>query len=346
MTYKEIIENNSINPEISAKWWTKYAFHYTDITNAISILNSGFLYSRKNANAMGLMQCDNASRQVIEMTRGEATSYVRFYFRPKTPTQYYNEGFKHAQLRYDGDLMANMPVPVFFLFDLEKLLSYPETKFSQSPQSGSGSTLYNTPEDFSTFNFAKIYGDGPLSGDDKRFRHAEIVYPDSFDISRCLMLILCRNDIEKLTLLNYLKSVDDKTYYKYKDMIKVHSKDVYMNNGLFVTDCKYHKGIATVMFSDTSPKRIYTQSQAGKLGIDKEKLNPVSARAEFDWMGTKKTSMYHEAVSFQLKYTDPKSIFFKNLEPYPNSKYLRIKLYMEEMLVCFFEQSLSDSEVL
>ena len=346
MTYREIIENNSNNPSIATRWWTKYAFHYTDITNVIGILKSGFLYSRKDANEMGLMRCDNASRQVIEMTRNETISFVRFYFRPKTPTQFYNEGFKHADLRYDGDLHANVPVPVFLLFDLEKLLSYPETKFSQTQQSGTGSPLYDTPEDFKQFNFEKIYSEGKISGDDKKYRHAEIVFPNSFEIDRCIVHILCRNSIEKVTLLNFLKNENKPAYYKYKGIIKVPNKDVFMNNGLFVTDCIYHKDAANIVFSDTSAKEDYIRYQTEKLGRDRDSLKPVSARAEFDWVGSKKPLVYHEEVSIQLNYTTYNSIFFKNLEHVKDSKLLRIKVYIEDMLVCYFEQTLSESEML
>ena len=87
MTFHEIIQNNTNDPGIAIRWWTRFAFHYTDITNAVNILTTRFLYSRKHAKEIGLMKSDNASRQVIEMTHAETMSYVRFYYRPKTPTQ-------------------------------------------------------------------------------------------------------------------------------------------------------------------------------------------------------------------------------------------------------------------
>lgn len=347
MTYKEIIDRNANDPDIKIRWWARYAFHYTDITNALGILTSGFLYSRKNANSMGLMKCDNASRQVIEMTRNETTSFVRFYFRPKTPTQYYNEGYKHPSLRYDGDPKANVPVPVFFLFDLEKLLGFPETQFSETPQSGSGSPLHNTPEEFAAFDFKKIYSDGRMSGDEKRYRHAEILFPNSFDISKCPVHILCRNNIEKTTLLNLLKNEDITAFHKYKERIKVPSRDVFMNNGLYVTDCAYHKDKVSLTFSDTYEKHSYISYQANKLGIEQESLKPVEARAEFDWMGSaKKVSLYHDEVSLELNYCLPNMIVFTNLENIKDSKQLRIKVYIEDMLVCFSEHSLAESEML
>lgn len=100
---------------------------------------------------------DNASRQVIDMTNISVLSNVRFYFRPLTPTQYFNEGYKHPALRYDNDSKANVPVPIFFLFDLAKLLSFKGVKFSERRQAGRGADLCEGVEEFSKFDFKKIY---------------------------------------------------------------------------------------------------------------------------------------------------------------------------------------------
>ena len=87
------------------------------------------------------MENDNASKQVIDITEVRTTSYARFYFRPLTPTQYYNEGYKHMQLRYSGDQNANIPVPVFMAFDLESLLKKERMLFSPLSQAGYGTSF-------------------------------------------------------------------------------------------------------------------------------------------------------------------------------------------------------------
>lgn len=79
MEYSEIISNNRKNNS-SISWWPLYAYHYTNITNAVSILELGRLYSRANAEDLGIMSNDNASRQVIDMTNSDAKQSVRFYF--------------------------------------------------------------------------------------------------------------------------------------------------------------------------------------------------------------------------------------------------------------------------
>ena len=97
MNYRDIIHNNCNQSKVS--WWPKYAYHFTDVRNAVNILRTGTLYSRIEADERKLMVNDNASKQVIDMTHAAALSNVRFYFRPLTPTQYYNEGYKHRLLR-------------------------------------------------------------------------------------------------------------------------------------------------------------------------------------------------------------------------------------------------------
>ena len=189
MEYIDVISENC-EKHSAVSWWPKFAYHYTDVTNAVSILDTGYLYSRSDATNLKVMKNDNASRQVIDMTRLDVVSKVRFYFRPLTPTQYYNEGYKHPALRYDGDSYANVPVPVFLLFDLETLLSLPGVQFSETSQAGYGAKMYSGVEAFSKLNFDKIYSN-KLSDLEttKQYRHAEIVHPKSMQIDSCIIRI-------------------------------------------------------------------------------------------------------------------------------------------------------------
>lgn len=183
MSYKDIIlKNEEYAP---ARWWPHYAYHYTDISNAVSILESGMLYSRLRAEELHVMMNDNASRQVIDMTAQKTASYVRFYFRPLTPTQYHNEGFKHRDLRYDGDPNANVPVPIFFFFHLEQLLSDPNTCFSEGSEAGGGVPVLKGEDAFANLDFEMIYRNGPYISQDSEnrkregsLRQSEILYPD------------------------------------------------------------------------------------------------------------------------------------------------------------------------
>ena len=344
MDYREIIKDNCENHS-KVSWWPRFAFHYTDVKNAVSILSSGYLYSRTNAQKSGLMHNDNASRQVIDMTMTEAAANVRFYFRPLTPTQYHNEGYKHPSLRYDGDNKANVPVPVFFVFNLEKLLNMADTKFSQLAQSGYGSQLYHTADDFAKFNFDKIYNNEYDENwqENQKYRHAEILYPNKFEINSCIAAILCRNEIEWTTLHNLLKHENPAQYYRYRSMIKLCRQNMFENNGLFVTQCQLHDNTISFEFSNTPNKVRHSCNEMRKNGLTS--LDPVQVRIVLIW--TNRKGVCHKTtIDTQIDYLAPKTLTFTNLPDIPAAKTICIKLYFENDLMCCMEQSLADAEVI
>lgn len=338
MKYEEIIKNNCEKYSKIA-WWPNYAFHCTDVRNAVSILDLERLFSRQFANLLGVMQNDNASRQVIDMTRSDTTAHVRFYFRPHTPTQYYNEGFKHSALRYDNDPMANMPVPVFFVFDLAKLLKMPGVQFSERGQAGYGSILHQGEEAFEKLNFEKIYDNGFSSKEDLAYRHAEILYPNSFDINTCLKAIVCRNHIERITLLNLLKNKNVKAYKKYSNKIQLRS-DMFENNGLFIRDYQYYGNNMSFHFSDTLQKKRYIERMMKKNNV--EKLDPVEALIKIYWV--KDNEILHMSeVEFQIDYLNQTSVSF--IIPDKNADSMLSIVYFEEKEMCVVEQTLVESEL-
>lgn len=343
MTFSEIIQNNC-DKHSPVSWWPKFAFHYTDVTNAVSILSSGFLYSRTDATNLHIMKNDNASRQVIDMTSPDVVSRVRFYFRPLTPTQYYNEGYKHSKIRYDGDPNANTPVPIFFLFDLDKVLTLPDVSFSETSQAGHGSTLLSGADNFSNLNFDAIYSSGYENFDEtKIYRHAEIVHSGSMEIAPYLNTILCRNSIERVTLLNLLKEKDPLAYRKYCDRIKVYKKNTFENNGLFVSDCLYHENTISISFSDFYAQKYYARRMMDRFGIDS--LDPVEVRIEIDWFNSRANVSHREIKSF-VDYIDPKTINITNLPEYSKAGEIGVKVYLDEKLVCYVRQSLDSEEVI
>ncbi len=341
MTYREIIQNNC-KSVASVQWWPLYAFHYTDVTNAIGILKEDTIYSRLDATQKRLMSNDNASRQVIDMTFSGAISRVRFYFRPLTPTQYHNEGYKHYRLRYCGDSNANVPVPVFFLFDLETLLKMEETCFSEKSLAGAGIDLCKGEESFSKLNFSQIYKVGPMedSEAEKKYRHAEIVYPGAFNIENSLRYIVCRNDIERGTLLNLLRRESPKAFLKYKDIVIV-QPDCYEYNGLYVDQSYFHDDRVVVAFSNTAKKRQYTQ---------KNKTNPseqllLSAEAEFEWMHSSNLIL-RQGCKFQIDYENSGQMTFTNLKKPNGATALYMKMLIEKKMVCYVCWQLADSALL
>lgn len=305
MTFSEIISRNYLVAPV--KWWTKFAFHYTDISNALSILQSETLYSRLYAQEEHLMKNDNASYQVIDMTASNAQSYVRFYFRPLTPTQYYNEGYKHPQLRYCNDPNANVPIPIFFAFNLEKLLSDPKVKFSETSQAGHGSIMRSGELEFEKLSFDKIYSDGYVDDEIKKYRHAELLYPNSYSINNSLEAILCRNEFEQSMLLSLLRNANEKLFYKYKSLIKVCREKMFEKNGLFIQDIHLDGNKISFSFADTYEKQRYTNTMLQKNEI--KALEPVKMLFTFEWRNARQT-LKKASIESTLDYQKTGGIVF------------------------------------
>lgn len=342
MDYVDIIRDNCENHS-PVSWWPKFAFHYTDVTNAVSILSSGYLYSRADATHLRVMRNDNASRQVIDMTNLNTVSKVRFYFRPLTPTQYYNEGYKHSALRYDGDEKANVPVPIFLLFDLEKLLSLPGVEFSETSQAGYGSKGYSGVENFSKLNFDYIYDN---SYDNftvtKNYRHAEIVHPNSMAIESCISNILCRNSLEQTTLLNMLRKENPLAFARYKNIIKVYKRDTFENNGLFLTNCSYHDNTISISFSDNYSSIRYIERMMDKNGI--RELKPIKVRVWLKWFNSKSV-IRQESLEVSVNVIRHGIITIKRLPNISQAKNIGIEVYFDDKLMCYIIQPLELSEL-
>lgn len=331
MEYADIIRENC-EKHSPVSWWPKFAFHCTDVMNAVSILGSGYLYSRTDATHLGVMKNDNASRQVIDMTNSEIASKVRFYFRPLTPTQYYSEGYKHPNLRYDLDENANIPVPIFFLFDLNRVLSIPGIQFSEFSQAGRGAELYSGVENFSKLNFDYIYDNKYETFETtKPYRHAEIIHSDTMSIENSLKNILCRNGLEKNTLLRLLREQYPLAFEKYHHIVKVYNQDVFFNNGIYISDCSYHDDIINISFSDTYACKHYIDNRLKKLE-DKE-LKPIKVTIGLKWFNSR-TIYKQETIESTIDVCNPKSITIKKLPKVPRAKEICIEVFLDGKLMC------------
>ena len=187
----------------SQRWWPGHLFHFTDLTNAVKILGDGKLVSRSELERTGGLVTDIASPEVISSTGSRWKEYVRLYFRPRTPTQYRNEGFRPVGQR---EMNAHCPVPISFVFDAGPILTSRPTMFSDG-NLAAGAEPGNTAEYFQSLPFEKIYHDRSLwrlSDSEKRniiyHRHAEVIVPNYIDLSS-LKLISCRSQAEFETLV-------------------------------------------------------------------------------------------------------------------------------------------------
>lgn len=157
--YKVIFKKQVITTKFIERLQTKvptpYIYHFTHFYNAIEVIKAKKILSRDRAKELGLLRFDSAGSVVLRSSL--AHPYARFYFRPCTPTQYYNEALgadsklgeyrpKHICDEFGNEYWIDVfkskypkalnlglpkcPVPVFFRFDIEEVLStMPESCF-------------------------------------------------------------------------------------------------------------------------------------------------------------------------------------------------------------------------
>lgn len=119
--------------------WKGSIYHFTHIENAVEIIKNRKIQSRNKANIKG-----DAAGNVVHR-RSDAHAFARFYFRPETPTQFYNEflgkdfnsgyrkNWKDVFGEWHNDWISvysnarklgfpKCPVPIFFRFSLKEVL--------------------------------------------------------------------------------------------------------------------------------------------------------------------------------------------------------------------------------
>lgn len=147
-------------------------YHCTDFTNFINIMKEGYLHSRKGLENKKFT--DAAMQSVVEHTDDRIKDYVRFYWRPKTPTNYRNEGIKAYNTEY------HMPIPVYLIFDNEIGL-HSNVKFTNMNASSSRSIITDKVSEILSFSWKKIFYDSnrgaPFQGTIP-YMCAEFLYPN------------------------------------------------------------------------------------------------------------------------------------------------------------------------
>lgn len=239
MTYKDIIEFRCSQLHPSISWWPRFFYHFTDINNAIGIIDKGWIYGRNEAAQNHLMCNDNASKSVIDVTSNFVKDYGRLYFRPLTPTQYHNEGYKPEHIR-NYDINACCPVPIFFCLDAETILNMDDVEFVECGLAGNNhNPLLKGAEAFSKLNYRKIYHNGPYDptneGDIKYYKHSEVVRHGGLPIERALRKVFCRSPAEKQTLLYLINKNVPLKYSNYVKRIEYNPQlSLFFNNGIFI----------------------------------------------------------------------------------------------------------------
>ena len=197
-------------------------YHFSDVNNIVSILETNYLYSRNLAIEKSLLKVDIASKGIISITRNQVKSFVRLYFRPRTPTQYRNEGIRPINQREN---QAHCPVPIYLMFDSAPILSLPESKFSDGNLAKKKSFYTEDIKKLFKFPFKLIYHDSFFHDENEKdrvvaHRNAEVIILGSLNLVS-LKYLFCRSDAEKDTFLNLLS---DKASQSWSSKIYVDSE--------------------------------------------------------------------------------------------------------------------------
>ena len=197
---------SSLGLDRNRRFWARWLFRSDHVENAAAILNSGRLLSRAAAERGELIRLDSGNPQYVDELSERDRNLVRLYFRPRTPTQYRNEGIRP---KHKIELNAHMPVPVYLLFAM-RLLAEEGVRFTKGRLTGA-TAVGDTAEFLKSIDFADVYHDGSVGrlGESKRraeilnARHSEVVVEDQVSLDT-LTHIICRSAAERETLLSLI----------------------------------------------------------------------------------------------------------------------------------------------
>ena len=197
---------SSLKLDRNRQFWSRWLFRSDHVENAAEILNGGRLLSRAAAERRDVIRVDSGSPQYVGLLSAAHRNLVRLYFRPRTPTQYANEGIRpRGEIEYE----AHMPVPVYLLFDVS-LLAEEGVRFTRG-RLREGTPIGGSADFLKSIAFADVYHDGGVGrlGESHRrseilnARHSEVVVKDELALDT-LTHIVCRSAAERETLLNLL----------------------------------------------------------------------------------------------------------------------------------------------
>lgn len=296
-------------------WWTKSLFHFTDVTNAISVLNHGKIYSREKVITHELMQNDNANDGVIALTSNEHKKYARLYFGPSTPTQKTNEGIKPKNLISNN---AHCPIPVMFIFDFKKVFLLNGTRFTDGNLATSPS-IYDDIQDLNRLNFNLIYHRSWFTPEDRNTiinaRHSEVLVKDELPLENNLRLIAVRSEAEKELLL-YQLSGDLKEKYQNKIFVQPQT-GIFTNDWIYVDSVAIIEEQLNIKWHLCGNNAKCTDKYNLKIQISLPSTNETKTLEKLNWYPTDsitKLNLPEEYINTQFEL----NIYIDNIKAYSN----------------------------
>ena len=241
---EEINQNATLNfiDKIEQQWseWKGSIYHFSHIDNAVEIIKNRSIQSRNKANIKG-----DAAGNVVHR-RGDAHNYARFYFRPHTHTQFYNEflgknttdgyssnnhGWVSWYEKARGLGFPKCPIPIFFKFSLKEVLHKNENKccISNGNMQSSSTKFGNIEKMINKFGFDDLYYTPPKysTKEDynryRKFAQQEFLVKDELDFDDFDDFeIVCPSEADRTQIINLLgnehkdiisKIIVDRSFY-------------------------------------------------------------------------------------------------------------------------------------
>lgn len=170
------------------------AYHFTHMSNAVKIIKAMKLQSRNYAEG----NFSNSAGSNVHRTN-KAHRFARFYFMPKSPTQFYNECLgkdcsdrKYYERAYNLGL-PKCPMPVFFIFDVEELLMAMPDKcyYSNGNMQKDSSHCFKVTEEPNRIKAREIYINSFDTFDE---RQQEFLVEGEVDFSKLKNVAICCYD--------------------------------------------------------------------------------------------------------------------------------------------------------
>lgn len=208
--------------------WSGYVYHMTSLDNAVNILQIQKILCRNRS-----VFINSAGNSFINVTDDIIKGFARFYFRPLTPTQYYNENLGTMTKHND---LPQSPGTVFFRFNIEDvLMKYPKNSFISNGnlKDYPKNTKYgNTYEFLKEIDFLNLYKTLREVNDVYTYLNAsqqEFIVQSELDFSDIDYDIIVGKEQDKFTILNILENeefnnkiiIDNTIYYNKNPFIEV-----------------------------------------------------------------------------------------------------------------------------
>ncbi|CAF2925481.1 unnamed protein product [Rotaria sp. Silwood2] len=283
-----------------------YVYHYTHLENVVSILRDNAIKCRNNLSSNDFK--DSAAKNIIQTTRYEIKDYARFYFRPLTPTQYYNEnlGLPNLSNRYGNQPMC--PVPIIFRIDLAAILSIEDIqwKVSLGNMASSQTEFDNSLNVVRKFDFQGVFSDlriergkyssqqeflikSQLNFDQLQQENITIIYQDEN----------ARYSLERMISHNYPSNIDTSFFYGC--------------NSRIIIDSTGTTNEINVYINDLNPSRVYGHLILQLSGTNENRTIQGNLKASFQ-RGTISTVYSTQQFSFIANMNDTQYAIYYEYE--------------------------------